>query len=157
MKTLSFLILCAFFSSAVARAEADVCYQNEINPRTKKIYATQDEWALDLQEWSEKEPPHPGFFNLFKAYNAYKSASAVANSLKKDKQAHCYMGCVIRNVSNQETVTYTAWLKESRDLQDCSKSTHFEAADMAATIAGGLIGESAATPEECLELCRQQF
>lgn len=155
----SFLLFFTLILS-VSWAQAETgkaCYQNEVNPRTKKIYTSEEEWSLDITEWGEKEPPRPGFFMLAKAYSAYKSASATANGLKNDKRAHCFMGCVIRGSTDLQTVTYVAWLKESRDLQDCSKSTHFEVADMSATILGGELGESATTPDECLILCQQQF
>lgn len=152
----SLIVLALILISAFAHAEEDTCYQNEINPRTRKAYANRDDWNLDLQEWTEKEPEHPGYLNLWRAYNAYKGALAVANMLKKDKQAHCYMGCVIRHASDQKTVIYSAWLKESRDLQDCNKGTHFEEADMTATIAGGEMGDLS-SPDQCLYACQRAF
>jgi hypothetical protein len=150
---ITFLLIACSFSFAHADG-GDVCYKGEINAKTKKVYASYDEWAMDLEEWTEKEPPRPSMWHLYKAYSVYKEQLPTATKLKKDKVEHCYMGCMIAQATSQDTVRYVAWLKESRDLQDCSKSTHFEEADFIATLLGGQIGATATTPEECVDACQ---
>ena len=152
MMIATLLVVCTF---PLAHADGgDVCYQGEINARTKKVYASFDEWNLDLEEWNEREPARPSLWHLYKAYSVYKEQLPVATQFKHDKAQHCYMGCMIAQATSQDTVKYVAWLKESRDLQDCSKSTHFEEADYTATLLGGQIGATASTADECSASCQ---
>lgn len=150
---LTALLLTLSLSSAQAE-DTDLCYTGEINPATKKIYTSHDDWALDLETWNEKEPAHPGMLRLWRAYSVYKEQEPIARKLKNDKRQHCYMGCMISQTTNQETVLYVAWLKESRDLQDCSKATHFEEADFIATLFGAQVGATAKTAQECVDSCQ---
>jgi len=138
----------------VASAADVACYQNEIDPSTRRIYASESEYESDLEELlHRRQPPDPGLFKLAFAYKVYKEAAA-EQQFRTDKVAHCYMGCLLASRVDEETATYAAWYKEVKDLTDCNRKTHFEWEDIKATERGIRL---ARTPHQNARLfCRKQ-
>lgn len=154
MKSLSLLFV-TFLMTQQAFAQA--CFSSEIDPRTNKIFASDDVYQTTVKDWLSREPRHPGLFDLYAAYGVYKSEQSVAQSLGNDKRAHCYMGCRITQKTNYETTEYVGWLKEDRDIKDCKKGTRFEYADFDATIVGGQKGQSEVDAEGCISTCKRNY
>lgn len=136
---------------------AGECYTQEINPHAKKIYASQEIYNMDKQEWTAIAPESPGIFALAKAYRIYSKEKDFANSLRNDKRAHCYIGCRLSQEMDYRVAEYVGWLKEDRDIKDCNKATHFDSADYKATRMGATFGESQTDAKGCVAVCKQNF
>lgn len=146
------------FSLISSTAFADsLCYQSEGDPRTGKAFSTDQDYQDELERWQSKAPGTPNPFALFKAYNVYKSEKDYAGSMKSDKRAHCYMGCRISQSTSYKTADYVGWLKEDRDLKDCSRKTHYDEQDYVATLRGAQFGESQKDARGCLQACQQVY
>ncbi len=156
MKTLYYLLILIFAVPAFA-ASSDSCWQHEIDPHTRRIYQSNELWQSDLTMWEKRAPPEASYLALTEAYVVYSSEDSFALGLGSDKRAHCYMGCRIAQSVNLETATYVAWLKEDRDIQDCTRSTHFEEADFDATIAGAKMADTAPDAKACAAICKSAF
>lgn len=156
-KTLASLILCLILTSGVQAVAADpACYKNEIDQSTRKVYQSQQQYESDLAELYSHEPPHPGYPRLYRAYKVYKDAMATQKRFKSDKQAHCFIGCRIAGEVDAETAIYVAWYKEERDLKDCNIQTHFEWADIKATLKGVDIAVGRPDADDYPSLCRKR-
>ena len=92
---------------------------------------------------------------LMKAYNVYTKEKKIADSLKNDKKAHCYMGCRIAQEVNFKTAEYVGWMKEDQDIRDCKASTHFDEADFVATVKGAELAQSALDGKACFSSCQK--
>lgn len=135
------------------------CFENEIDPQTRKIYRGEDPYNADLEKLLAAEPPRPGMYSMYRTYNLVKAETPKANQLKNDKRAHCYMGCRIANDISVEAAEYAAWYKEHKDLTDCVKRSRFELKDIVATQVGIRIGEKNsphADVDFCQQTCRTQ-
>ncbi|MGZ3769990.1 MAG: hypothetical protein ACXVCP_16000 [Bdellovibrio sp.] len=152
MKNLFVFIIC-LFASTVALAGA--CYEQEINFKTGKIFASYDEYQSELQRWEEKAPSTPSYYSLMKAYLLYKNDKDFALKIKNDKVAHCFMGCRISQYTDYHTADYVGWLKEKKDLKDCNINTHYDEYDYVATVRGAQIGENSSA--SCLSSCKQIY
>ncbi len=146
------MIFFVFHSVVLMAAAADMCWEQERNPYSKATY-TETEWYEHTQAWNEREPEDPGLLSLFWAHQTYKHELETANSLKKDKRKHCYIGCRIAQDTSLEVGTYVGWLKESEDLADCNRNTLFETLDYQSTIEGAEHGATVKSPEECYDFC----
>lgn len=152
MKILIFVCYIFFSTGAIA---AEQCFQNEVNFRTKVVFASEDEYQQELFYWQQKEPEMPGMFELYKAYETFNKAKADAAKLKSDKTKHCFIGCRIAQDTSYPTADYVGWFKEIQDLKDCKRNTHYEEADYIATLRGAEAGRNDAV--ECLAACKQIY
>lgn len=146
----------ALFAPALAQAEtAAACFANEVDPATRRAYANEDQYRADLEALLQAEPPRPGLYTLYRAYNLSQAETPNAQALKSDKRAHCYIGCRIANDFGAAAAEYAAWYKEHRDLTDCDRRSRFEPQDIVATQVGIRLGETHA-PRADKSLCQQQ-
>lgn len=150
----AFFFLVLISQTAFAQGE---CFQSEVNPLTRKIYASSEVYTEHLREWTTLAPASPGLFVLAKAYGIYSREKDFTNKLKNDKRAHCYIGCRLSQEIDYRTAEYVGWLKEDRDLKDCKKATHFDSADYKATRVGATLGESQVDAEGCLKSCKLNY
>ena len=163
MKTFAFIFVfligtslfeAAFAAPAAAGAEKK-CFENEIDVRTMKPFATEQDYQQELQRWQAFSRPSVGVIDLGLAYLAYKREVTRASIFKSDKAKHCYIGCVIGLATSQKVVDYVGWKKELDDIKDCSANTLFEEADYHATSLGGRLG--AVDEKDCAIKCRDQY
>lgn len=117
-------------------ATAASCFQQEVDPSTRRRYQNESQWQADVTRLEEKEPSRPGLYELYKGYQVYKAESALTLKLRSDKRAHCYIGCRIANEVSVPVAEYAAWYKESEDLTDCNPKSLFEWNDIIATQTG---------------------
>jgi hypothetical protein len=139
-KTLAFLLLFIGAQSAFAQNEELQCE----DPANLEV----------VSDWQSREPAHPGMLRLAGAWLVYRRESPIANSLKNDKQAHCYIGCRVSQDVGITTAVYLGWLKEQRDLTDCNPRTHFDPKDEIATLRGSELSGGKAN---CAEVCKAEF
>ncbi|MBX3017354.1 MAG: hypothetical protein KF767_05655 [Bdellovibrionaceae bacterium] len=152
------LVLFILAFALPAFAEEPACYQNEIDPATRKLYRDEAPYQADLEALLASEPTRPGMYTLYRAYNLSKAETPNANALKNDKRAHCYIGCRLANDISVEAAEYAAWYKEHRDLTDCQKASRFEPQDILATQVGIRLGEQNVPHADkafCQRTCRQ--
>lgn len=152
----SFLFMLMLSLSTQAFAEGE-CYTQEINPHTNKAYTSLEQYNSHKQEWTSIAPESPGLFALARAYGSYSREKAIATKLRNDKRAHCYIGCRLSQEMDYRTAEYVGWLKEDRDIKDCSKATHFDSADYKATRAGATFGESQPDAAGCVAVCKANY
>lgn len=150
MKPLFFVLI--LFSSALAIA-SPTCAENETDTETKESYS-EELWNITLSDWELEEPEHPGYLQLFFAYNIYKREAKSGKKIKGDKRKHCYFGCKISQDLSYEAAHYVAWYKEYKDLTDCNKKTLFEIKDFLYTLEGAEIGQESTNKALCSEACR---
>ena len=129
------------------------CFLSEINPHTKKIYASEKVYSADIEKWQTKMPENPGMPALVQAYAIYSKEKPAADALKSDKKAHCFIGCRISQELDFKVASYVGWFKEDQDVRDCNKKTHFDPADFIATLKGAQAGQSATDAKACLSAC----
>lgn len=150
----SFLFIFLLTTQAFAEGE---CYTQEINPHTKKVYVSKEQYDMHKQEWTTIAPESPGLFALAKAYRIYSREKDFANKLRNDKRAHCYIGCRLSQEMDYRVAEYVGWLKEDRDIKDCNKATHFDSADYKATRSGATFGESQPDAKGCVAVCKANY
>lgn len=153
-KLLFIFILMASFQ---AHAADPLCYQKERNPNTRQTFASEDEYQQFRERWADLSPGVGNPFALIKAYNIYKKEKAAAQKMRSDKLAHCYIGCRISQETSYHTADYVGWLKEDRDISDCSPNTRFDEEDYRATVRGAQFGESQNDANSCLQACKQVY
>lgn len=153
--TLIFAFLIASSCFETAYAVSTQCFENEIDVRTKKPFASEVDYQQELQRWLAFPKPAVGLFDLGLAYLAYKREAPRAAIFRSDKAKHCYIGCAIGLATSQKVVDYVGWKKELDDIKDCSAATLFEEADYHATSLGGKLG--AVDEKDCALKCRDQF
>lgn len=147
-----FLLTTMLFFQSKAFASFQ-CFENEKDVTTKKIF-TEQGYNQSLESWLTGEPEHPGYFQLWKAYNFYSGEKPTLNKIKGDKRKHCYIGCRMGQALPVDTAIYVAWYKEYQDLTDCERSTRFEVEDFDATLSGIDVGESSPNDTEiCFNFC----
>lgn len=152
-----FLTFFLMLISLDATAAKPLCYQQEIDPRTGKVFESAQDYEALLTEWSHQEPAPANPFSLMKAYGIYNREKNLSLRLGSDKTAHCFLGCRISMDVNLKTAIYVGWLKEQRDITDCNRSSRFETADYTATVHGAEMGSSLRTPDECQRACKQAY
>jgi|GEM_PF-1336547 hypothetical protein len=140
--------------SVQAFAVEGECFRSEINPKTQKVYTSEKVYQADIDQWQTRAPESPGMAALMKAYNIFTKEKKIADSLKNDKKAHCYIGCRISQDVNFKTAEYVGWMKEDQDIRDCKAGTHFDELDLIATIKGAEFGQTAADAKACLTSCQ---
>ena len=148
-------LISIFFLSPSLFASEERCWRSEINPATKKIYASEAAWHAELQRWKALEPKAPSLDQLFRAYEIYKSEKSAAQKLKNDKVKHCYIGCRIAQDLNFESARYVGWYKETQDLEDCKRNTRFEEKDYEATVFGANLQVTG--KEACVDSCQSAW
>lgn len=136
-------------------ADEERCWQNEINPATKRTYTSAAVWQAELDRWKTKEPKAPSLDQLFRAYEIYKNEKSAAQKLKNDKVKHCYIGCRIAQELNPQSAEYVGWYKEAQDLEDCERNTRFEEKDYEATLFGANLQVTG--QEACVSSCRETW
>ena len=152
----TFLILILSLFSWTAHAQSS-CYLGETDPRTGKVFASDNDYQDELARWQSKAPSMPGPISLLRAYRVYSAEKDRAAAMKSDKLAHCYMGCRISQTTDYATADYVGWLKEDRDIKDCRKTSHYDEHDYIATLRGAQLGETQNTAQECLRACEQIY
>ena len=150
---LTILFLSLLQISCASTANANNCWQNEVDPLTKKPFQTEYDYNNFKKNWDKQKPTTPNPFLLLKAFATYKSEQQTADSFKNDKAAHCYIGCRIAQDTNYECADYAGWKKESDDLTDCKLQSYFEEEDYLATIAGAESGLENPEKNHCREFC----
>ncbi|MDX9730489.1 MAG: hypothetical protein RBT63_01845, partial [Bdellovibrionales bacterium] len=137
------------------QSEVTSCFRKEVDVRTGKVFASLDEYQKALSDWRAMSVPSVGLFDLATAYSVYRSSREAAAGLRSDKVAHCHVGCLIGLATSLKVVDYVGWLKEERDLTDCTTATLFEEDDFVATSRGARLG--ARDEAECVSLCRTEY
>lgn len=150
-----FAALMASLTFETAMANSAICFENEIDVRTKKPFSSDLEYQNELARWRVFPRPSVGVIDLGLAYMAYKREASRAAVFRSDKAKHCYIGCVIGLATSQKVVDYVGWKKEIDDITDCALGTLFEEADYHATSLGGKLG--AVDEKDCALKCRDQF
>lgn len=152
-----FSLVFSFTVMASAAGAAEACFTQEFNPTTNKVFASQADYDAALSDWQFRAPTSPGLFSLARAYAVYNKEKATAQQITNDKRAHCYVGCRISQDVDFRTAEYVGWLKEDRDIKDCNKGSHFDAADFDATVVGAQLGQSQMDATGCMAACKQNF
>lgn len=129
-----------------------LCYNSELDSRTKKVFSTPQEYDQVVDSWQDQAPEHPGMLRLAAAYAVFRQERPSTTTMK-DKQAHCFMGCRMSQRVHSTTAIYVGWLKEDRDIKDCHKGSQFEEEDYRATARGAQLGESLRDAKECRDAC----
>lgn len=151
---MTLLFLAISFNALAAKP---LCYQQEIDPQTGKVFESVRDYEALLADWNHQEPAPANPFSLMKAYGIYNKEKSLSLRLGNDKTAHCYLGCRISMDVNLKTAIYVGWLKEQRDITDCNRASRFETADYTATAHGAEMGSSLRAPEECQRACKQAY
>lgn len=121
--------------------------------RSCKTPETDGRFGIDF--WLTQKPGLPGWENLDKLKSRSESYTSRGLAFSKyDKVQHCYVGCTISRELGQGTAVLAGWIKELKDISDCSSKTHFSIEDNEATVGGAI----AAGRTSCEAFCgRPEF
>jgi len=150
-----------FFSiSAFANTSADECYQHETDPRTGWIYQNRAQWEADRKDLWKVTPRMPSILRLKRGYDVAMVESVKSRGIGSDKRQHCYVGCRIAAEVGADIAEYAAYYKEHKDISDCDPHTHFDLADISATLKGAEAGAMHSVKADaafCRLECRKIF
>lgn len=105
---------------------------------------------LGIVYWLAQKPGFPGWEDIDKLKSRSDSYVARGKSFASyDKVQHCYVGCTIRKELGHGSAVLAGWLKELKDISDCSASTHFDIEDNEATVGGAIAGGKTSCESFC--------
>lgn len=151
-------MLSLILSTVPSFAFADDCYLHEIDPQTKRVYQNEAQWKADQDKLWAAAPPSPSLYRLKKGYDVAISESGISRGIGSDKRKHCYVGCRIANDVGHDVAVFAAYYKENKDLLDCNSKTHYDLADIPATVRGAdlaMASKSPADKDYCWKECRR--